>query len=567
MGENSSGANRSRAAKEKIIEQFSQKTRSFSLGDQKQEISIDEINKIILGSGNINSNQQRNTDKDNNPKEAKNSKPIIPAKEVRIDKIQGDLKKNEGDSNEYYWQEEVFQDTEVAFQPRRTVQRTPPPKNDNIEKMNNTREEVTGKRQRAETSPGNENEKKRPCEGRRCHNADEKSTNENVSSSNKVTETEKKENQKNIDIENLLLEIFTSLETIQQITNQENQVVLRDATFLIQKNLALVTCKVGQLQQEKMALEHKIQMGCQAPGEQISMVFREEQFKRMPYLRTYANVAQKPAAEPSKENETKTWTTPKTLKKLETVISMENISDPKETMRQFKRQMANSDLEGGVKNIKHLKSGAIVVESFNEAQQKKIKETLGNKENIKIKETSNVKPMFLITGILKGYSNADFIEELIRLNSEIEVEFPNIDIYKAIKVIAKRNCRNPTKENWILEAPPCIAKWFLKKETVVFDLMKVYVQEHFNLAICFNCAGFGHVAKYCKELQCCHKCSANNHTGNECTAADLKCPNCCKMKYKEEDSKHSARDTNCPIYQKRIINYKNQVNYSDSFLR
>ena len=59
-----------------------------------------------------------------------------------------------------------------------------------------------------------------------------------------------------------------------------------------------------------------------------------------------------------------------------------------------------------------------------------------------------------------------------------------------ISFIAKKQCRNLNKENWILQAPPEISKWFLKKEKVNFDLVKVYVQEHFNLANCFQCSGF-----------------------------------------------------------------------------
>jgi len=62
--------------------------------------------------------------------------------------------------------------------------------------------------------------------------------------------------------------------------------------------------------------------------------------------------------------------------------------------------MQSSVLEG-IKNIKALKSEAIVLESFNASQQSKIKEVLGNKQNIKLKETSILNPMFLISGIFK----------------------------------------------------------------------------------------------------------------------------------------------------------------------
>lgn len=101
-------------------------------------------------------------------------------------------------------------------------------------------------------------------------------------------------------------------------------------------------------------------------------------------------------------------------------------------------------------------SGAIVFESRNESQPKKLE----NKNNIKLKETEVTNPMFMITGILKGYSETEFVRfEFIRMNNEIQIELNIPNINAEIKVIAKRPCR---KENWILQAQPAIAKWFLK---------------------------------------------------------------------------------------------------------
>lgn len=95
--------------------------------------------------------------------------------------------------------------------------------------------------------------------------------------------------------------------------------------------------------------------------------------------------------------------------------------------------------------------------------------------------------------------------------------------------------------------------------------MKVYVQEHLNLAFCMNCCGFGHIAKYCKDKSCCYRCG-KEHSGKECTQESLDCINCKKMKFDPEDTKHTARDYQCPIYQKKLKQYRNQVNYGGNFL-
>nr|CAI5830470.1 unnamed protein product [Callosobruchus analis] len=67
-------------------------------------------------------------------------------------------------------------------------------------------------------------------------------------------------------------------------------------------------------------------------------------------------------------------------------------------------------------------------------------------------------------GISKGYENEEFVKELVRLNFDIELEL-NQSVADKIKVVTKRQCRNPTKENWVLQSSPEIAKWFLKNRT------------------------------------------------------------------------------------------------------
>lgn len=156
-------------------------------------------------------------------------------------------------------------------------------------------------------------------------------------------------------------------------------------------------------------------------------------------------------------------------------------------------------------------------------------------------------------------SDVEFLEELQNLNCEIVDEL-GYSVADKIVIITKKQCRNPTKENWILQAPPQISKWFLKKGTIFFDLVRVYVQEYFNLAVCFKCCGYGHVAKYCSDNECCHKCGSQ-HPSKNCEVEELKCPNCSKLKL--QDLNHSARSKICPVYLRKISRFKTNINYDD----
>ena len=108
--------------------------------------------------------------------------------------------------------------------------------------------------------------------------------------------------------------------------------------------------------------------------------------------------------------------------------------------------------------------------------------------------------MLMINGIEKGYMPEDFIEEFIKDNPVIKHAFGK-DVSTKLKFVTKRMCRNKNKENWIFQTNPELFKWLIKNENLTFDLTRAYIQEYTNLAMCFKCCYFGHVAKYCQGTQ------------------------------------------------------------------
>lgn len=61
--------------------------------------------------------------------------------------------------------------------------------------------------------------------------------------------------------------------------------------------------------------------------------------------------------------------------------------------------MKCDDIGGGFKRIRHLKDGAVVVESGNAEQQHKLRLALRERENVKLKNCDEQDPMLTITGI------------------------------------------------------------------------------------------------------------------------------------------------------------------------
>lgn len=444
-----------------------------------------------------------------------------------------------------------------VFTPKNRIMRSPPD-----QQMKMDQQENNGKRLRSENNtPERENSHKRQCERQDSDVQETKQQQEGeIHSQELVTET-------------LITEVFEALDTIQSAGEMDNKnKSLKMASNKMYKYVTILIHKIGKLEKDKLRLEYKVkdmslkQHGNKTTGNDIQQrtknnddITRTELERNKTYAEISATDNTHTNNKMPRQEELIPWTTPKTAKKYETTITMETITDSRELLRHLTR---NSNITDNFKRVLPLKSGAVLVESYDPKQQENLKQALKDREDIKIKDTLITEPMFMITGIHKGYQNEEFITELLRVNEDVEKELGN-NVKDKITVVAKKQCRHPSKENWILQASPEIAKWFLKKQKINFDLVKAYVEEHINLAQCFKCSGFNHVAKYCKEEKlCCYKCGGD-HQGIACQADSLTCPNCTKMKYAPDKSRHSARDVRCPVYKRKLIQHRSYVDYSN----
>lgn len=366
--------------------------------------------------------------------------------------------------------------------------------------------------------------------------------------------------------ENYILEMFENLDTINDLANKtsetfskDDQLQLKTVHNNLHKLLTMMVFTYSAIEKTNEMLKNQLIVN------DLIMSYRCNDQKGKGDIEagenTYANVLTKSLSENHKNvhnnvthstENNEPWRTPIAAKRHETIVHIENVKDPEEALKQFKIELSDSNTCKGFKSVKQTRRGAIIIESFDKDQQNKLKVAMQGKEHLKIKESQNTDPMFMITGVQKGFTNEEFLEEIERLNEEIVQEL-GYSVRDKIQVITKKQCRNPTKENWILQAAPPISKWFLKRGKIFFDLVIVYVQEHYNLAQCFKCCSFGHVSKFCSEKQCCHKCG-KEHSATDCSEAVLRCPNCIRLKL--NNLNHSARDKSCPAYERRLNAFK-----------
>lgn len=257
-------------------------------------------------------------------------------------------------------------------------------------------------------------------------------------------------------------------------------------------------------------------------------------------------------AETTKTSNGNGWRTPRTPQ-LETVIYMDKETNPEFTWNKVKDKISAKDIPEGIGSVSKRRDGAVVLRAKTTEQKEVIEKKLKEDPNLKIIAPMTTKPKVTITGIRKGYDEITFKKIFLEENEDLRTNFKT-SWDNELKLVTRTTCRNPAKENWTFEMEREMAQFLIKKEKFYFDLMVVYAQEHIDVAICFVCSKFGHVAKYCKGNKICHKCG-DNHEGKDCSEGKvLDCPNC-RVKGLLPRC-HSARDRNCPIYMDQIAKYK-----------
>lgn len=449
--------------------------------------------------------------------------------------------------------------TNNIFKPRHSIMRSPTCSISSVDISQDT-EQQSRKRTRSDSSPGN-------LEQNKIRKKFPKNNLQNTNKYNDSTETEQnsKNNTRNA-LEGLLDYlgvIHNYLEVSVCTENETNMSNPRNALFNVHRLVTMLSYNVGQLEKENASLKQTVEKLKGNPLESNQTISNEVKSKTQ--QRTYSEII-KANNNTSNSEETQMnpkWKTPTKEEKYELLIKIEKEKNPKSVVQEIKQNLKANQIRETVKRVKQLESGGVVMQFHNVDQQRKIKDSLSTNSNFQLKEKENTFPMIMVTGIDKGYTSDQFINELIEQNSDIKDNFGN-DIKTQIKYITKKPCRDIHKENWVLQVPPTLFKWIMKGNNLSFDLMKAYVTEYFNVAICFKCCNFGHVSKYCKSPECCHKCGGSHHPKNCSEETNLDCPNCKRLRL--VDRKHSARDQKCPAF---LLQVKKTINHTtyDHFLQ
>jgi hypothetical protein len=228
---------------------------------------------------------------------------------------------------------------------------------------------------------------------------------------------------------------------------------------------------------------------------------------------------------------------PKPARNLVIIRPQNESQDCKQTEMQAKHIIISNKLNIGVKYIKNISKGGVVLDCDANEDTDKIIETIREKSNdIIASKPLRKMPNIVIYGVSDDISEKDIIDELINKNDAIAAylnDSTTEDINQLIKIKFKFRRKNKSinENNWVLEIGP-------KLRSIIFNQIKSLrigfksckFSDYFSITRCYNCNGFAHIAKDCKQHNpSCGHCGQTHNT-KECNISENQafCTNCDK---------------------------------------
>lgn len=240
------------------------------------------------------------------------------------------------------------------------------------------------------------------------------------------------------------------------------------------------------------------------------------------------------------------------------VIKPKNCQESEKTKSDLKGKLNPTNLEIGIKQIRSVKDGGVLIKCNNMEDIERLKRETQKKlqKGYVVKTYSKKSPRLKIVGFEDELNSDELMECLFKQNACINKTTAKIET----KIIKKM--KNLFMA--IVECDPSTFKSILDQGKVNIGWSVCRVFEHVQVLRCFKCGGFNHIAATCKSDITCKMCASSSHSTADCDALEHKCANCIQIKSTaniEVDINHSMFDINCPSYQRQVNFEKRNINY------
>ncbi|XP_046673231.1 uncharacterized protein LOC124362614 [Homalodisca vitripennis] len=247
------------------------------------------------------------------------------------------------------------------------------------------------------------------------------------------------------------------------------------------------------------------------------------------------------------------------------VVKQEN-KESEEIKRKLKELVKPSEIGLKVRRLRMIRNGVIIESESEEGVENLLKSDALKSAGMTVEKPTKKNPMVMVYDINPALSNEAVKAEIYKRNmhrSEIEEEDFNTEFTVKHKYQEKTERRNEVKRNhMVAEYSVRVRNWLRRKGRVYIEWESCRIKDYVDLARCYKCQRFVHVAKFCtNDKPSCSHC-AKEHVFKDCKNTkkeEARCANCSRED--RLDARHPASWRGCPAYEKAVKRYNEQIDY------
>ncbi len=245
-----------------------------------------------------------------------------------------------------------------------------------------------------------------------------------------------------------------------------------------------------------------------------------------------------------------------------------------ETEKALKSAVDPHKLQLGIKRIKNISEGGLVVECRSDKECQKLIEELSKKtEDVIAGKPQKKKPRLVIKGVNNELNETELIEKIISNMESVNkflsgMDSDSISGHISFKFKFRRKSRN-NDDMYCIEVSPEFRKVLMKNHKNLFiDWKSCPFEDYIPIIRCYNCNGFGHIKANCTQnhISCGH-CGQKHSTENCSTDRSAAfCTNCdkhnkIKNQRQKYDTNHSSFSHKCKSFASLQEVLKSKINY------
>jgi hypothetical protein len=230
----------------------------------------------------------------------------------------------------------------------------------------------------------------------------------------------------------------------------------------------------------------------------------------------------------------------------------------------LKRLVKPSEIGLKVRRLINIRNG-VMVEAENEEGVENLMKLKALKDaGLKVEKPAKKRPVIMVYDVNASLKEEEISDEVYMRNmrdsqikeEEFKQEFEIKHKYRDVKSAGR-------KVHVVAECSVRVRNWLRRQEKIFVEWQCCRVKDYVDVARCYKCQRFGHIAKHCTAVKpCCSHC-AGEHEYKDCESKNKKGAACCANCKRENrvDTKHEAGSRACPAYEKAVKRQNEKIDY------